>query len=545
MNVIPKWFANLKGKFDPVLLSISIVLVPQLLWISRDHSVWGQDQSFYAQSATDIAYNLKRMNPHWWLALMLGSTPSKPPLINWINQGSALFLWSKVDIQFVMLLTSVGFLYLSCLQLNSIGKILNQNKLIRLTSPLLLLSSPLVLGISHQYFVENLQLLIILSVIKYWLIFPRYPYNRLREILYLIFMGCLLALSKIDSILLVLPFIVSILFKLKYFLKTNNKEFKFKFFPSYFWQVPTILLTIGWYIRNFNHAVYHAWFSTRDSSPWATKLGLLSQIQFWTTNIFKDFVGFFVWLLVVAACWLIHRIRKGDSAVTFTATQLAFRKLLVTSLVFDLVVLIIANNSDHRFLYPIFGLASLCIFCISFRVPSKIFIAYSICLITLFSVFESYSLGAPLRITRSWLIQVNSSNQDQNSINGIILSKCNDGSSNSKIYIDYENPIMNQTTWEYFLARLRYKNRVPWGCSIVTNSFGENSLLHAIKNFQTIRPTHFVSISDYFSPKSVDHNVFNKTVDQQLLKYLESSKQLKNGMIVNGNWFVSDVAWQK
>src|SRR4051794_10892475 len=68
----------------PVVLVIPLLLLPSVVWMARDHTVWPWDQAWYAQVSVQSWYWMQHSLRHW-IETMLTGINAKPPGSVWLG----------------------------------------------------------------------------------------------------------------------------------------------------------------------------------------------------------------------------------------------------------------------------------------------------------------------------------------------------------------------------------------------------------------------------------------------------------------------------
>jgi hypothetical protein len=134
-------------------------LVPDFLWIARDHTPWPWDQAWYGEVSVNLWFNLTRSMSNW-LHTMLAGIDMKPPGVVWLGQFfvplGSVFGSVENALLFSVVLAQAVTLYL----VFRIGRSLAPNSYaVPALGVVLASAGQLFVGLSHQFFVEPLQAL--------------------------------------------------------------------------------------------------------------------------------------------------------------------------------------------------------------------------------------------------------------------------------------------------------------------------------------------------------------------------------------------------
>ena len=138
-----------------------VLLVPSLVWIWQDHSIWWSDKAEYARNTITL-YNELIHHRLGWFSSMLSATPKKAPGIVWFGQFFVVLhkLFGSVEraLLFYVLLTqglTVWIIYDTWRRLSGAREVVGT------ACALFAAGAPLFVGLSHQFLAEPLQLLVI------------------------------------------------------------------------------------------------------------------------------------------------------------------------------------------------------------------------------------------------------------------------------------------------------------------------------------------------------------------------------------------------
>jgi hypothetical protein len=232
-----------------------LLLLPSLLWVFRDRSVWPWDQAWYGEVTLDLYY-LLRTDPSGWLYLMVHAFGAKAPGIAWLGQFFAP-LGRLIGHREPALLLSVLLCQAATLLVTfRIGRILApETPEIAIAGTAFLAAAPLFVAMSHQYVVEPMQAFAISLVFLAAAEAPRIP--RLAVIALLITAAAIGMAAKVSTPLYaLLPGLLAL---------SRIVRAESGMMPSRKWyahialalSVGLLALTAAWYLQNFTPMLRH------------------------------------------------------------------------------------------------------------------------------------------------------------------------------------------------------------------------------------------------------------------------------------------------
>jgi hypothetical protein len=158
-------FAGDRIKSAGPYLALAALLIPSVVWIARDHSVWPWDPAWYGEVSVDLWYALTHSFTEW-VRRMLTDLNIKPPGIVWIAQ---LFVPLRSLVGSVenalllsLLLTQIVLLWI----LFKIGETIQPaSKIVPFAGAVFAGGTRAFVGLSHEFFPEPLQALAVAWVV--------------------------------------------------------------------------------------------------------------------------------------------------------------------------------------------------------------------------------------------------------------------------------------------------------------------------------------------------------------------------------------------
>jgi 4-amino-4-deoxy-L-arabinose transferase-like glycosyltransferase len=447
-------------RIAPVLLATAL-LVPSLVWISIDRSIWPWDPAWYGEVSVDLWATLHRGGN--WGALMAHAFGAKPPAIAWFGQA------------FVPLGGIVGgdgvALMLSILVCQGLSILLVYYAVRRLTDPaaavaaaLLLAASPLFVALSHEYFAEPIQtvstawLLLILASAWKWrtaLTFAQLP-------------GALALgmLSKLSAPLyLAAPAVAAVVLALRARRSLSNDTDARRWLTDPQFVVSALvsgLLVTGalvWYRVNVHAAIAHARASASDNGLYGVSRGFSHQLPQWLGKL-RD-VTFLphLWLLVaaLAVAAAVVAFREGRR-VRWLDPRLVTILASGVSICAVLVSFASQPNQDPRYLLPLIPYVAV-IAGIAVAAPRSH--AFAFALATLLVVegtlvtLQSYGYANSSRLVSYPLQSPQRKTELARTLDRIVDLTCTPASADRINAVGVEYPWLNHNTLE-MLAAERY-----------------------------------------------------------------------------------------
>lgn len=511
---------------------IVLLVLPSLFWILLDKSVWPWDQSWYGQVSTDIYYSFSNSTYDGFLS-MLHAFAIKAPAIAWIGQFAVLIgaIFNQIDKFLLFFIVFTQFINLILMYL-IIKKLFPTKKLLAYLACIVMASAPLFVGMSHQYFVEPLQMFVIIWFI-YIMVFS-HEWNRYTILLNLISALSFGMLVKVSSPLyIVFPALYSSVF---IFIPRKHISI-LNFLKSYrnilhiFVSVLLLTSAILWYRHNWKQITDFVLLASSGSAAelYGTKDIFLNKFIFWLNQFQKSFflpyVFYFTGIILILG--IIKKIVTNKYFLSFPKL-LHFNKINAITLVSALSVIVVIItfclqiNQETRYLMPILPYVIIVICWIIYQLNYK-YLGYTVLIIFLiqFLIVQLFSLGiVNFNLgTTTWLSSYNNNVEQRNNINEIINRTCTTHSSNKLNAVGIEYPYFNANSLSYYASK--YRLITGLNCSYTSLGYVEDNVEDAwnrIVNEYEIG--YFITLKEDFYPKSVDP--FNM-VSLQILEKIKSS----------------------
>jgi Dolichyl-phosphate-mannose-protein mannosyltransferase len=474
------------------------LVVPSLVWIAFDRSIWPWDPAWYGQVSVDLWATL-RTDPVHWPGAMADAFGLKPPAVAWLGQlfvplGEVLggdqraLLLSVVACQAV----SLSFVYVAVQRLDGVTA--------AVLATVLVAASPLFVALSHEYFAEPVQMLAVAWLL---LILAGAAYSppalTLAQLPGAIALGML---AKLSSPAYMAPLVVGALALL---------VIRRKSLPQLRRRAGVIalgalsaLLVLGalvWYRNNLQTALDHARHSSADTGLYGVDSGFAREFPEWVERLADAAFIPFAWIvvgglaIVALTAARTRRVRLGDPRV-------------VTSLACGATVLVVLvafasqPNQDTRYLLPLVPLVAVPVALAVVGSRRRTLVALAGAVIALqfivvtFQSFghapgalrASYALDAPLQDTRL-----------ARALDNVVTQTCTDAAVGRISVVGADYPWLNHNTVT-FLARQRFAESGR-RCNYTALGYAEQDPQGAWDRVRHADPPFYIAI-DYGNPRN-------------------------------------------
>jgi len=503
-------------------LFVPLLLLPSLVWVLTDRSVWPWDQAWYGEVTADLWVTLVR-DPAGWGYAMVHALSSKPPAVVWFGQT------------FAPLASVVGWeaaLLLSVLATQAVALMLLHAALVRLLGPwnpatwagtLSMAVSPFFIRFSHQYFAEPVQLLTVCLFL--WIAVHRDAMSRLRLAAWLIVATALALAAKTTSPLYVFGFGLLALTGL--ILRKDLPPLQ---------ESPTITaalvvaaaglaaLTAIWYVENFQHVLQHALQSASGSVAlhYGSVADFPTKLTYWLTSLRDALVlpdALFPALvagalLIALSVYRLVRPRAlcrsdGGKAVDRRYLALAAASQIVVALcVFSLNI-----NEETRYLLPLFPSVAVLIALVTATAGIRpVAIGIAMLMLVQWGVIYAMALGLlSVRADTPWLVKRQIDGDRIDTIARLASATCPRASAGRYNVVGTEQPWLSANTLAFFSAKTNLD--VGWRCYYTSLGYAETNADRAWKRLDEIKVDYVVMLdSDLVNTNVDDFNKVNAEV---------------------------------
>jgi hypothetical protein len=504
---------------------VLVLLAPSIRWVLEDRSVWPWDQAMYGEGAVELWYSLTH-SLHEWKSAMLGALGTKPPALVWFGQffvplGTLLGSIEASLLLFIVLTQAATLLLLFRTGTLTAPK----TTLVAAIGVLSAAGGHLVVGLSHQYFVEPLQTL---SVAWVFLVATRaHVWTRARL---LVHVGSALLLGVMTKTTTPLYCLAPCLYLLFVFLRRRD--------PIGFYDearsLGTLLLVLAslalgplgalWYKRN----LAEVWRHVLESSTGETALGygyrapLAAKFQTWavlTQQAFLDPVSWWGCLVLVLLCVVAVLYRRKDPAEASLGgpTPLALAGICVAQIALVLFAFSNGINMDTRFLLPLLPSIATLVMALSSLLPRPALVG----LATLFawqwvSAHKVAAGEAPPSASRSpYLTGKHRDPSRYEELTRLIQATSRESSRYSIIGI--EKPWFNANSASFFAAKGRLSSGTR--CYYTSLGYAEKDTRAALQRVDELRAAYVATLDEPFQAQPAD---FLNRVSLPVLREIEN-----------------------
>jgi hypothetical protein len=332
---------------------LALALLPSLVWIWLDREVWTWDPAWYGYHTLKLHYALWE-TPAQWPKAMLKIQEVKAPGIAWIGQFFVPLGWllGSSDLALMIFVVFTQLLALVLLY-RSLAELSRGNVLVALCAALSLAAGPLFVALSHEYYTEALQTLVVIWFVLIMSFAPRW--RRSLILSQLLAATALAMLAKASSPLYCCgPGLVALVYAFRP--KATGHQSSWRQHRGTILTlaagVPLLLGAVGWYGRNLGHIASFVAYSA--SSPlYGARDTIWHKLQYWAAACRYDFfylplTALLTIVIVTTACVLVVTQSRGRSHFHLCAAVSALEIIVV------LLVLSISVNEATRYLLPLF-----------------------------------------------------------------------------------------------------------------------------------------------------------------------------------------------
>ena len=348
-------------RLDYITVLVLFVINAKVAFL--DAQIFSWDPAFYAERSIELSKSLNIFNPKESAQALMGAIAHKPPLLVWVS--SLVYLLSRnfsENINFPFLMTIVLFsTFSNVLIIMIIRKIVAKNKTIfSLITIALINSSLMYISMSRNFYVEIMQIFVILVTILFFLIFKQQTI--LARIFMIIISLTLTILVKIPTIILTAPILIILVSKL--LLSIYRRKTKY-FLPSdiIFAIVATSLLVLSsmWYMKNIGISYNFAKSvsSGEYSLYYGRDSGLISKSKLWFDYIIQGLtihtrfnIGILIAILGLSLFLINLLVKRKFKEITNYKNELLFMSIILlygTSLTIQI-------NEEIRYITPLIPL---------------------------------------------------------------------------------------------------------------------------------------------------------------------------------------------
>lgn len=520
---------------------ISLLILPNIIWIFLDQHVWPWDQAWYGQVSVNLYYQATHSFSGWW-HLMLSAFGMKAPAIAWFGQMFVPLapIFGSIDRALLVFILGIQFLTLIFLY-KLILLLMKNDKSIAVLGCIGMASAPLFIGMGNQYFVESLQLFAVVVFLYVGASMKRWSkYDIILALLFIIPFFMAVKITSPIYVLLFSFFVLPQLWKSLFSLTsmTAREYFKSKIkWILYGLAIIFLFFTVSWYAVNWKSIYSFMQIASSGSAAelYGSRAPFLDKMILWASFFQKSFFSFlvgysilFLWVFLGIRAFVSHR--KFNSKEFFLGMPfISGASLLLIWIFFSFQV-----NEETRYLLPAlpYFIILLCYWVYQIKSVSVKYI-----FILLFSIqflmMQGISFGLiekrPNSSVSTWLTVPNTNTTQKNDVEKIIENTCTPESINGVNIVGVELPYMNANSLSYYSDQERlYTGRT---CYYTSLGYAENDVNKAMKRLYEINPPYFVGFIEKDIPQG---DAFN-AVSVKVLRIIE-----KDGVFSESKNFESD-----
>ncbi|MBN8547729.1 MAG: hypothetical protein J0M12_00290 [Deltaproteobacteria bacterium] len=480
--------------YAALVLGLLVVLLPAVPWVLLDHSVWPWDPAWYGETSLRLYFELTH-EPTAWVSSMLHVLGIKAPALPWLGQffvplRHVLGSFEAALLTLIVLSLSISsWLLWRALRRSASGRVLP------ICCALCFFSSgPLLVGLTHQFFVEPLQVLAVMWLLEnYWS-----PRARSEKFLHLLLANVFGVAVKVSTPLYTLPLSLLILWQC-FAEKSQDKPRAFSLVLLVFSSVVGGSLTAAWYVLNWTTLT--AFLASTSSGTVAELYGqraaFIETLKFWSLQtVYAFFLTVpcaVIWFVGVGA-GLILRLRsrqpwnRADTCLIACLVQIG-----IVLGVFSLQI-----NRETRYLLPL-----LPYFCfITFYVLRFYSRAIAcICLVLLLTEsllvnMEALGMGAPQRLSNSpWLLPLTRNPSERALLHEVIEHTCTSDRMNRYNIIGLELPAFNANSASFYFYQRKVEQALPYQCLYTSLGYAESDVERAWKRAADLNVSAFIFLT--------------------------------------------------
>jgi hypothetical protein len=481
------------------LCLICAALAPNVLWIARDRTPWPWDQAWYGEVSVDLWFNLTHSILDWGRTMLTGIN-MKPPGIVWLGQLFVPFgpLCGSIEtaLLFSVLLTQAVTLYL----VFQIGRtIAPVSYAVPAVGVSVVAAAQAFVGLSHQFFVEPLQMLAIAWIVLIAVRCTEWPSARVVLHLAAALVAGVLAKATTPVYCLLPCLYIGFVLIRKPLRRGWRSEVRS---PS----GRALLLSLGaatplaamWYAVNWNAVIQHM----RDSSSgevalhYGFRASVGRKLVVWLGLMDQSFLSPYLgWVLVLAVViGLVARYGSRRRPALPPAVR-ATAVLSALQVVFLLLAFSLNDAVESRYMYPM--LVFLAVILMSFCAPipwrAPFVVMFALCGLQ-FAVVHRVALGAAGTLASQfpYLTRLHADWGQYRELERVVgMTSTATGRFN---VVGVEEPWMNANTASFFAA----KHRLDTGIRSYYTSLGyaQKDVAAAVKRVEELNTMYYITLDE-------------------------------------------------
>ena len=489
---------------------IAVLMLPNVVWNWLDGHIWPWDQANYGAVSTGLFETLVR-HPADWPGAMMNQITFTAPLLPWLGQFAVPFGVLTGHIDFSLMALNLTAQSLTLLFVWKIGRIFAPDQCgIAVSGVLFVGAAPLFIGVSEQFFTEDLQATIIAASFYLALVSQRISFARLLIFLVLIvtagmaiktttvlYCGLAWAVCSFDAALRIWR-------KEKWYLGAT--EISLGGFALLF-----AAFTTNWYLHNAQAWMQHIRDAT--SNDIALEYGhvapLWSKLAFWSTMQSLNF-SLIPWLFfpIALLTLLVTIIFSSQASLSLLKTTMfswekeaSDRAALVAGLCLVHVlavtlVLALQINEETRFLFGILpGWAALLMFTLAslrnFPLSGVVAFALSAGLVLQYVTIQLqvFNYTGPFS-HMGWLSPLATATTDKDLADKLVQNTCDAEHQGAYVVVGPEEPAMNGNSLTFHAAKNSL--RVGYRCYYTGLGYAEKDSEKALTRIDDLKARYVI-----------------------------------------------------
>ncbi len=367
-------------------------------------------------------------------------------------------------------------------------------------------SAPLFVGMSHQFFVEPLQLL---AVCWFLLIMSFAPkWDRAFILSQLLAAAAFAMLVKASSpIYCVGPGLVAL--KYVFWPGSNRNTFNWtqkRTLVSLSGGAILTALALGWYSRNLTQVLRH--ISVSSSGPVAELYGksepFFNSFGYWLGAAQRNFFAPAVLaaFAVLIGAGLVYFVKHRPARVTFFT---GCAGIAVLQIIVILALFSTSPNRDNRYLLPLLPYFSLLLGWALIQVNLKLITGAAMAVFLgqwMLIYGQAFALAAPSPQLSDWLLPITRNSRQADILNAIVARTCTGASAERYIVVGVELPWFNSETVSFFASKNRLQTHRR--CFYIPLGFAESDPEVVVASVMTFDPIYFVTLDPDLYPIPAD-----------------------------------------
>ncbi len=488
-------------------LAIFFFLTPSVYWIAQDLSVWRWDQAWYGEVSADLWFTLLNHPAQWWPAMWM-AFGSKAPGIAWIGQWFVPIGQILGSIEVGLLLSIIIFQFGTLLLIYKVGKEFLPDGEFAFLGCLMLLSGPLFVGMTHQYFAEPIQLFAVTYL--YWIASRARYWKRTHAFSHISLAAGLGLASKVTFPLYCLvPGCIAVYDAVK------GERPCGSYSSSFSWRLSVLVLAgaavLGnaciWYGRNASAVIDFVKLasSSEDALHYGSSGTFLHKIQYWLEALQKSLavpsilLGLAVVLLIGAA---LRRAGGHGNDLPFKRLSL-LAGAAVAHLVLVLTIFSFSVNEEQRYLLPLLpSVIVIFLWVVSFVRMRLVLILLASLFLAQWAYVEARALGyvADHGKMSHWVVPLQRDGEMMNELSRLIELTCTPATARRYNIVGVDLPWLNHNSMSFYTAKRKQDNKLR--CYYTSLGYAETDVSKAWKRVNDFNIRYFVSLQEAALPQS-------------------------------------------